>query len=186
MIKSVYKLDKRIKDVLDIQSSARYDDSFIGEVCYFANSIWEFEDLESCDKGTLSDYIDNGYNTLGNFTAKEFKGDNFFDYFIPEKLLKPVEKKYRPYSLNEFLDGHEIGDKITYRLKLDEQPEDFIRNKAMFCGYQIVTGLANTPGEGFINLGGTLVSLQHMFETYETPNNYLYPEVWQPFGVLDE
>lgn len=95
MIKSVYKLDKRIKDVLDIQSSARYDDSFIGEVCYFANSIWEFEDLESCDKGTLSKYIEDGYSSLGNFTANEFKGDNFYEYFIPEKLLKPVEKKYR-------------------------------------------------------------------------------------------
>lgn len=186
MIKSVYKLDKRIKDVSDIQSPVRYDDSFIGEVCYFADSIWEFEDLESCNKGTLSEYIEDGYCQLGNFTANEFESDDYYGYFIPEKLLKPVEKKYRAYSLNEFLDKYEIGDKITFRLKLEEQPEDFIRHKVMFCGYQIVTGTADTPGEGFVNLGGTLVSLQHMFETYETPNSYLYPEVWEPFGVLDE
>lgn len=183
MIKSVYKLDKRIKDVLDIQSSARYDDSFIGEVCYFADSIWEFEDLESCNKGTLSEHIEDDYCQPGNFTANEFEGDDYYGYFIPEKLLKPIEKKYRPYSLNEFLDEHEIGDKITFRLKLEEQPEDFIRHKVMVCGYQTVTGTADTPGEGFVNLGGTLVSLQHMFETYETPNSCLYPEVWEPFGV---
>lgn len=186
MIKSVYKLDKRIKDVLDIQSSARYDDSFIGEVCYFANSIWEFEHLESCDKGTLSEYIKDSYSSLGNFTANEFKADNYYEYFIPEKLLKPVEKKYRPYSLNEFLDGHEIGDKITFRLIEERGQEKYTRHKVMICGYQIVTGEADTPGEGFINLGGTLVSLQTLFETYETPNSYLYPEVWEPFGVLDE
>lgn len=186
MIKSVYKLDPRIKDISDIQSPICYDDSFIGEVCYFANSMSEFDNLESCSKGTLSKYIDDSCSTLGCFTAVEFDDDYTYDYFIPEKLLKSVEKKYRPYSLNEFLDSHEIGDKITFRLKLEEQPEDFIRHKAMFCGYQIVTGKSDTPGEGFINLGGTLVSLQTLFEDYETPNNYLYPEVWEPFGVLDE
>lgn len=188
MIKTVY-LDSRIKDVLDIQNPTHYDDSFIGEVCYFANSMRDFEDLKSCSKGTLSDYIADDHSKIRCFTANEFKCGDFYDYFIPEKLLNPVEKKYRqyrPYSLNEFLDNHEIGDKITFRLKLEEQPEDFIRHKVMFCGYQIVTGKADTPGDGFINLDGTLVSLQTLFEDYETPNNYLYPEVWEPFGVLDE
>ena len=56
----------------------------------------------------------------------------------------------------------------------------------MICGYQIMEGEANTPGKGFINLGGFWVSLQVMFDDYETPNSYLYPEVWQPFGVIDE
>ena len=76
---------------------------------------------------------------------------------------------------------HEIGDKITYRTvrfeKSVEEQEPFIRNKAMICGYQIMEGEANTPGKGFINLGGIWVSLQRMFEDYETPNSYLYPEV---------
>lgn len=122
------------------------------------------------------------------FLCKFLSGDQaYFTYFLPEDSLLPEEpeKKYRPYSLNEFLNEHEIGDKITYRLKLDKQPEDFIRNKVMICGYQ-TAGNANTPGEGFINLGGTLISLQTLFNIYETPNNYLYPEVWQPFGVIDE
>lgn len=102
MIKSIY-LDSRIKNVSDIQSPVRYDDSFIGEVCYFANNMREFEDLESCSKGTLSEYIDDSYSELGSFTAEEFEGDDYYDFFIPEKLLKPVEKKYRPLTNEEFL-----------------------------------------------------------------------------------
>ena len=172
-------LDSRIKDCSDIQSFKQYDDKYIGESGYFSDSLCKFQDLKCCYEHTLININDD--DEAGDFIFESKCGN--YRYFIPEKLLKPVEKKYRPYSLNEFLDEHEIGDKITFRLKLEEQPEDFIRHKVMICGYQTVNGTADTPGEGFINLGGTLVSLQHMFETYETPNSYLYPEVWEPFGI---
>lgn len=182
------KLDKRIKNIEDIKSvtSGCHDFEFMNKKGYFADSILEFEDLKNCSYGEYREYREHdkcfGYSVVGDIV------DFYKAYFIPEDVLKPEEpkKKYKPYSLNEFLDEHEIGDKITFRLKLDKQPEDFIRHKVMICGYQIVTGEANTPGKGFINLGGTLVSLQTLFEDYETPNSYLYPEVWEPFGVLDE
>lgn len=187
-------LDKRIikgkKPLSYFDSEQGYE--FIGKECYFSDIACKYEDLDdiensdnyvNCTKGTLSSV--NIYDKEDRvFENKETAV--IYRYCLPCEWVKQTEKKYRPYSLNEFLDEHEIGDKITFRLKLEEQPEDFIRNKVMICGYQIVTGNADTPGEGFVNLGGTLVSLQHMFETYETPNNYLYPEVWKPFGVLDE
>lgn len=189
-------LDKRIikgkKPLtrLDAETAVK----FLGKECYFSDSLDDFEYLDEFkDK-----FIDAGYyadkykgkllgifNTDARYIVDEDTPSVRFDYCLPCEWVK-TEKKYRPYSLNEFLDNHEIGDKITFRLKLEEQPEDFIRHKVMFCGYQIVTGKSDTPGEGFINLGGTLVSLQTLFEDYETPNNYLYPEVWEPFGVLDE
>lgn len=169
MIKSVYKLDKRIKDVSDIQSSARYDDSFIGEVCYFADTIWEFEDLESCNKGTLSEYIEDGYCQLGNFTANEFEGDDYYGYFIPEKLLKPVEKKYRPFSLEEFLKIFHIGDEVVMRS---------INNPAtrhvLFMEYE--------EGGDDVYLGQYWYTFMILFNNYE-----LYSDgKWKPFGVLDE
>lgn len=186
------ELDKRIKEgkrplnCFDTEQAKQ----FIGKKCYFSDDARDFMNLDKADGDTLF-YVAELQNI---WTAEEYCfADNSNDYrfILPFEWVKPEEskepkKKYRPYSLNEFLNEHEIGDKITYRLKLDKQPEDFIRNKVMICGYQIVTGNANTPGEGFINLGGSLISLQTLFNTYETPNNYLYPEVWQPFGVIED
>lgn len=179
------ELDKRIKAITDIKSVTEgcHDWELMNKKGYFADRIFDFQDLKrTCVYGEYVEYREHDQCFLCEVDH------TYYRYFIPEDVLIPEEpkKKYRPYSLNEFLNEHEIGDKITYRLKLDKQPEDFIRNKVMICGYQIVTGNANTPGEGFINLGGSLISLQTLFNTYETPNNYLYPEVWQPFGVIDE
>ena len=92
-------------------------------------------------------------------TPFHYDSDKQAEFCLPCDWVKEPEKKYRPYSLNE--------------------------NKAMICGYQIMEGEANTPGKGFINLGGIWVSLQRMFDDYETPNSYLYPEVWEPFGVKE-
>ena len=181
-------LDKRIKAITDIKSvtDGRPDRELMTKKGYFANSIFDFKDLKrTCMYGEYGDW--RKHNQC--FLCKFLSGDQaYFTYFLPEDSLLPEEpeKKYRPYSLNEFLNEHEIGDKITYRLKLDKQSEKFIRRKDMICGYQIETGKADVPGEGVINLGGMCVSLLAMFNIYETPNNYLYPEVWQPFGVVDK
>lgn len=178
------ELDKRIKDIGTIQTILHYDVNCIGCKGYFFDEFVDIKDLSRCCcYGELIE-IDFARDQNDLCFKAELKNGNtsFFRFFIPEADLKPVEKKYRPFSLNEFLNEHEIGDKITYRLKLDEQPEDFIRNKVMICGYQIVTGNANTPGEGFINLGGSLISLQALFNNYEL--NYL--NKWQPFGVIED
>lgn len=182
------ELDKRIKVLTDIQSVTNgcHDWEFMTKKGYFANSIFDFKDLKrTCVYGEYA-----GWREHNQCFLCEQAGDKaYFSYFLPEDSLLPVEnpeKKYRPYSLNEFLNEHEIGDKITYRHKYKEQPENFIRHKEMICGYQIETGKADVPGEGLINLGGTWMSLQAMFDDCETPNSYLYPEVWEPFGVLDK
>ena len=179
------ELDKRIWVLTDIKSvtDGCPDCELMTKKGYFANSIFDFKELSRfCVYGEYAGWREHNQC----FLCEQAGDETYYSYFLPEADLKPVEKpekKYRPYSLNEFLNEHEIGDKITYRLKLDKQSEDFIRYKVMFCGYQFVTGNANIPGKGFINLGGLLISLQTLFNTYETPNNYLYPEVWQPFGV---
>ena len=181
------KLDKRIKSIDDIQTILHFDVNCIGCKGYFFDEFVDTQDLSQCRYGELVDIITDNHDLC--FKVRD-KNENtlFFRFFIPESDLKPIEKKYRPYSLNEFLKEHEIGDKITYRTcRFKESKEQkFIRYKAMICGYQIMEGEANTPGKGFINLGGFWVSLQVMFDDFETPNSYLYPEVWQPFGIIDE
>ena len=190
------ELNKRIKALTDIQSVTNgcHDWEFMTKKGYFANSIFDFKDLKrTCVYGEYAGWREHNQCFSCEVILPDGTTDyNWFSYFLPEDSLLPEEseKKYRPFSLNEFLNEHEIGDKITYRTvrfkKSVEEQEPFIRNKAMICGYQIVEGEANTPGKGFINLGGIWVSLQRMFDDYETPNSYLYPEVWEPFGVLDK
>ena len=175
MIKSVYKLDSRIKDISDIQNPAHYDDSFIGETCYFANRMSDFEDLESCSKGTLSDYIDNGYNTLGSFTAKEFQEDDYFDYFIAERLLKPVE--YRPFSAKEF--GEKFSPKIGEVIRLREIPSESGRNYE----YKIVlSGFRWSKDSLAVFIGSIPYDLQYLLKTYE----YYENGEWHKFGVLED
>ena len=175
MIKSVYKLDSRIKDISDIQSPLQYDDSFIGEVCYFANSMSEFEDLKICSKGTLSEYIEDDYSQLGCFTAKEFQEDDFFDYFIPEKLLKSIEKKYRPFTLREFLEKYKIGSVVTFREKDCEVVE-----QSMLIGF--LSGDEDKTSCGIVNIGRWGYTLTELFKEYEI---YVNGE-WQPFGVEEK
>ena len=182
------ELDKRIKALTDIKSvtDGCHDWEFMTKKGYFANSIFDFKDLKrTCVYGEYAGWREHNQC----FLCEQAGDETYYSYFLPEDSLLPgekPEKKYRPYSLNEFLNEHEIGDKITYRLKLDKQPGNFIRRKDMICGYQVETGKADVPGEGLINLGGMCVSLLAMFNIYETPNNYWYPEVWQPFGVVDK
>ena len=181
------ELDKRIKEgkrpltCFDTEEAK----AFIGKECYFSNDMSRFGDLNcSVEKKEIKKAeLTHVSNTDPCYEIPGF----YYDFCLPCEWVKEPEKKYRPYSLNEFLNEHEIGDKITYRTcRFNESTEQqFIRHKAMICGYQIMEGEANTPGKGFINLGGFWVSLQVMFDDYETPNSYLYPEVWQPFGVIE-
>lgn len=185
------KLDPRVRSIATIYSvtegCADWPD-IINKKGYFANRIADFQDLKKCAYGKFAQYREHDNCFLCEDVVDKTFGSDWYAYFLREDLLQPVEKKYRPYSLNEFLNEHEIGDKITYRTcRFKESKEqEFIRYKAMICGYQIMEGEANTPGKGIINLGGYWVSLQVMFDDYETPNSYLYPEVWQPFGIIDE
>lgn len=170
---------KRPLTCFDIDEARMY----VGEKCYISSNYDFFRDLNLTKQKIL-----NGVEDCE--IPFHYGSDKQAEFCLPCDWVLPEEpeKKYRPYSLNEFLNEHEIGDKITYRTcRFKESKEqEFIRYKAMICGYQIMEGEANTPGKGFINLGGYWVSLQVMFDDYETPNSYLYPEVWQPFGVLDK
>ena len=184
------ELDKRIKEgkrpltCFDIKEAEKY----VGKLCYICDEYDFFYKLTLTEKTILTGVEDCE-------VPFHYDKDKQAEFCLPcewvreeESEIKEPEKKYRPYSLNEFLNEHEIGDKITYRTCRfkDSKEQEFIRYKAMICGYQIMEGEANTPGKGFINLGGFWVSLQAMFDDYETPNSYLYPEVWQPFGVIED
>lgn len=97
---------------------------------------------------------------------------------VTEEGVKPEEqeKKYRPYSIAEFLKLYQVGDIVDFRAK---NCDEFYR--AMFIGYITNSdrSMDEKPGEIDVMLGNYLYSLSHLFENYEL----FFEDEWQPFGV---
>lgn len=175
------ELDKRIKTITDILTVVNSDlKGIIGKTGYFGNSIMDFKRLDTCEYGELTGIIRN--------TDRCFEYENCADsgrqgycYFIPEYYLNPVEpeKKYRPYSLAEWIDQHEIGEVIHCR---NEHKQEF---HVMYTGYVIDNGeedIQDNRTTGRIMLINMGYLLQELFERYEICIN----GVWQPFGVIED
>ena len=172
------ELDKRIKDISTIQTILHHDVNCIGCKGYFFDEFVDIQDLSHCCYGELIE-IDFGrdQNDLC-FKAKLENGNtNFFRFFISEADLKPEEKKYRPYTLAEWVDRHEIGEVIHYK----NYKQEFI---AMYIGYVIDNGedIQDISTTGRIMLINWTYSLENLFEDYEIEMN----GEWRPFGVIEE
>lgn len=173
-------LDKRIKALTDIQSVTNgcHDWEFMTKKGYFANSIFNFKELKRlCVYGEYA-----GWREHNQCFLCEQAGDQaYFSYFLPEDSLLPKEpeKKYRAFSLNEFLEIFGIGDQIVFRVK---NADDI--KCAMFTGY--ITDVERiddkTPGACEIMLGISHYSLFSLFEDFER----FYNGRWWPFGIEDK
>ena len=173
------ELDKRIKDISTIQTILQHDVNCIGCKGYFFDNFVQAKNLTKCDYGTLVDI--NGDSNDHCFKAKDKNGNKplgYYRFFIPEKLLKPVEKKYRPYTLAEWIDQHEIGEVIRCR---NEHKQEF---HVMYTGYVIDNGedIQDNRTTGRIMLINMGYLLQELFERYEICIN----GEWQPFGVMED
>ena len=175
------ELDKRIKALTDIQSvtDGCHDWEFMTKKGYFANSIFDFKDLKrTCVYGEYA-----GWREHNQCFLCEQAGDKaYFSYFLPEDSLLPEEKpekKYRPYSLEEFFNIFKVGDLVVFRYKDSDEVKC-----AMFTGY--ITDVERiddkTPGACEVMLGIFHYSLFSLFEECER----FYNGRWWPFGVLVE
>lgn len=174
------ELDDRISDIADIKTVITADENDVGKMGYFANSIHLFKNLDGLDGikyGKLIYLSDLDYG--GDKSDKCFVCSTqwAYRYFIPEDALKPEEpeKKYRPYSLEEFSNIFKVGDLIVFRMKNDDEVKC-----AMFTGY--ITDVERiddkTPGAVELMLGCFHYSLFSLFEDFER----FYNGKWQPFG----
>lgn len=163
-------LDKRIKNnhrplcVIDIKWAM----GFIGKNGFFADAINCFENLSECQSGLLISVKDKKLHP--------FECDNQWNYtfFIPEDWVETKEKKYRPYSLTEWINQHEIGDVIHYRSKSGE-----IELRQMYAGTRHSQGIKNIIVK--ITLGNESHTLDYLFENYEIEVN----GEWHPFGIKE-
>lgn len=173
-------LDKRIRSMQNIETvfSGCKDWLFMGKMGYFADNLEEFRDLTKCVYGEYMGYAEKDQC----FTA-EVRGNAtqfVFRYFIPEDVLIPEEpeKKYRPYTLAEWIGQHTIGDVIRYRCKSQK-----IELRHLYAGYaySIGTDIKNTTS-GTLTLGVASYTMNCLLEDYEIEVN----GEWLPFGVIDE
>lgn len=178
-VKSNFELDDRINSIDDIQTIIHNDHGFIGCKGFFFDEFIQTKDLTECDYGTLTDI--NGDSDDHCFTARDKNGNErigYYRFFIPEKLLKPVEKNYRAFTLAEWVNSHEIGEVIHCR---NEHGQEF---RVMYTGYVIDNGedIQDTRTTGRIMLINMGYLLQELFERYEICIN----GEWMSFGILVE
>lgn len=176
------ELDKRIKALTDIQSVTNgcHDWEFMTKKGYFADSLANFQDLSKCEYGEYAGYREHDKCFYCEVILPDGTPDyNWFTYFIPEDILlpeeKPVEKKYRAFTLSEWINQYEIGQIIHYRCK---SPEIELRHMYTGYAYGIGADIEKTTS-GTLTLGVASYALDYLFEEYELEMN----GVWQPFGI---
>lgn len=173
------ELDKRIKDISTIQTILHYDVNCIGCKGYFFDEFIQTKDLSKCRYGELIDITTHDDRNDLCFKAEYKEGlVGFYRFFIPEADLKPVEKKYRPYTLAEWIDQHEIGEVIRFRNTCNQE------FNVMYLGYILDTNddIQDIRTKGQIMFVSTPYTLQELFERYEI----CIDGEWRPFGVIED
>ena len=170
------ELDKRIKegkrplDCFDVDIAKQ----FIGHEGYFCDHRSGFTNIYNLVKDVLRDITpDDNYCEVYKTNCTSW------EYFLPEEWIKEPEKKYRPYTLAEWVDQHEIGEVIHCR---NEHKQEF---HVMYTGYVIDNGeedIQDNRTTGRIMLINMGYLLQELFERYEICIN----GEWLPFGVVED
>ena len=170
------ELDKRIMSgkkpltCFDVKEAKQ----FIGKECYFSNYLCNFNNINSIAPRALLHNITEDKDASNPY----YSCPGYFAYCLPCEWVKEPEKKYRPFTLAEWIDKHRIGDVVQYRSK-----SEGIALHHMYVGYAYGIGKdINEIGVGTLTLGVASYSFDYLFEDYEL----FYNGRWLPFGVIDE
>ena len=172
------ELDKRIKkgkkplDCFDAENRELIK-SFLNKEGYFSNNLENFCLLDGCFKRLLINVFKERKSCFTDDEGRDWK------FFLPVEWVKEPEKKYRAFTLAEWIDKHGIGDVVLYRSKNSEG----IELHHMYVGYACGIGKnINEIGVGTLTLGVASYSFDYLFENFEL----FYNGRWEPFGVIDE
>ncbi len=167
------ELDKRIKEgkrpltCFDIDEAEKY----VGKKCYISNEYDFFYKLALTEQTILTGVEDCE-------VPFHYDSDKQGEFCLPCDWVKDPEKKYRPYSLAEWVNSHEIGEVIHYRNK-----SEGIEFRHMYMGYAFGKGKDITKANvGTLTLGVANYSFDYLFEDHEIEIG----GKWQPFGVIED
>lgn len=163
------ELDKRIINgkrpltCFDIEEAEKY----IGKLCYMCDEYNLFYQLNLIEPAILMGVEDceipfhNGQDKQAEFC-------------LPCEWVTN-EKKYRPYTLQEFCDKFTVGQPIKFRQK----------GKVGWERYLILDGYNHEQYENrtvtYIHIGAIPYTLEELFNAYEWQEHYT--EDFEPFGV---
>ena len=168
------ELDKRIiegKKPLDCFDAENKEliKHFFNKEGYFSNNLENFCLLDGCFKRLLSNVSKDVKDCFKTSINDGDGGD--WKYFLPVEWVKEPEKKYRAFTLAEWIENHKIGEVLHYRSK-----SEGIEAHIMYMGtYQ-------HKNKGTIVLGVASYTLDCLFEEFEIEID----GKWQPFGVIYE
>lgn len=168
------ELDKRIEALTDILSvtAGCHDWELMTKKGYFANTIFDFRDLKRlCAYGEYAGWREHNQC----FLCKQAGDETYYSYFLPESRLLPKEpeKKYRAYTLKEFIGDMNLGLEPWIRMRPVGTNKEC---KFLYTGYQ------ETEVGEYICLGCFQFDFVSLFQNYEICIN----GEWQPFGMIDE
>ena len=168
------KLDKRVKENALIGHCFNAEDlkRYKGQVCYFVDALEDFSDLINPFEGVLKAVSPDAVDCYVaeakvNGSPAEFS----YAFCLPAVFVekKPEEKKYRPYTIEEFCnEGFGI---IVFREKDCPSREFHLR----YNGYRKCDNVYK------VILGNISYTLSDLFEDFER----FYNGRWFPFGVED-
>lgn len=173
------KYDPRINNELLISNpfNAETANKYIGRRGYFTDDIFNFSNLDNCCTGMLASVEeDNRHPYYCAISAEGVIIKGNFSFFLPaefvaEKPEEKEEKKYRPYTLEEFCnEGFEI---VVFREKNRPSHESHVR----YNGYRKYDNVYK------VILGNISYTLSDLFEDFE----YLDDDgTWKPFGAEEK
>lgn len=175
-MQSTFKLNKRINSIDDIQTIICNDQGFIGCKGFFFDEFVKTKDLTKCHYGTLVD-IDIKDSDDHCFKARDENGNDligYYRFFIPEKLLQPIKKKYRPFTGIEFAEKFNLKLNSIIHLRGVPTDDHYCYNyKVVFTGYR----WCDDAFQVFLN--GSWLDLSKLLELYEYEEN----GEWHKLGV---
>ena len=159
------ELDKRIiegKTYLDCFDT-EIAKKFIGKECYLSDGVASFANIDNLRKATLIEVVDGDVYPYKLENARWHYGSFFI---LPCEWVKPKEKKYRPYTLDEFVNKYSLGDEIIMRSK-----DNPTVKHVLFVEYE--------EGKDDVRLGQCWYTFMILFNNYEIYTG----KGWKPFGV---
>ena len=169
------KLDERITNKLMIYDCFEMIEAekYIGKNGYFTNNFPDFAFLSKTAYGTLTEIATN------NYSEKPYYSDNIhYAYFLPEEFIKQ-EKKFRPFTIEEFRQKFTIGQPIRYRHK----ENNVFENETLFMGFEKLHEDYHGDIKTLVLIGHSSYDLDELF------NHCEYKDAqgnWLPFGVVEE
>lgn len=162
---------KRPLTCFDLEEARKY----VGKLCYISSSYDCFRDLSLIQEQVLTDVEDCEI-------PFHFYIDNQREFCLPCEWVKEPEKKYRPFSIEDWKFKHSVGKTILYRYK-GTYCDDHREAEVMYLGYvKPLDGITDEAGKGELVLGNESLGLQNLFNNYE-----IWADgEWQPFGVIED